>query len=141
MDNLMDVILTVDGPVYTAPISRALGELPAVDLALAYGWRPEGGDDQIPIAAVTLQPGRELSDRDIVAAVASLPQDQRPELIHVVPELPLTTWYRPMAGPLRERGIPDPADQDVQAWYLDRHAGVYRPLTEAAHARLASVAS
>ena len=31
---------------------------------------------------------------------------QRPHVVHVVAEIPLTTWHRPLAGPLRARGLP-----------------------------------
>ena len=44
LDNLAEVIRTADGPVFSAPIRDALGELPAVDLAVAYGVRPEGAE-------------------------------------------------------------------------------------------------
>ena len=43
VDSVGDVIRTADGPVFTAPIRDALGELPAVDLAVAYGVSPDGG--------------------------------------------------------------------------------------------------
>ena len=39
LDGAGDVIRTAHGAVYTAPIREALGELPAVDLAVAYGVR------------------------------------------------------------------------------------------------------
>jgi putative long chain acyl-CoA synthase len=54
--------------------------------------------------------------------------------VHVVDEIPVTTWFRPLTGPLREAGIPEPGDGRV-VWY--RSTGDrYRPLTEAAHKRL-----
>lgn len=42
VDSLGDVVLTGDGPAYTVPIRDALGDIPAVDLAVAYGVLPEG---------------------------------------------------------------------------------------------------
>ncbi len=45
----------------------------------------------------------------------------------------MTTWYRPLTGPLREAGIPEPGEG---VWYLDRGGKTYRPLTDAARRRL-----
>ncbi len=44
IDGVTDVIHTADGPVFTGPIRNALGDLPAVDLAVAYGVEPQGSD-------------------------------------------------------------------------------------------------
>jgi putative long chain acyl-CoA synthase len=60
--------------------------------------------------------------------------------VHVVDEIPVTTWYRPMTSSLRGAGIPEP-DEARQAWYLDASGEVYRPLTDAAHRRLAARAA
>ena len=43
LDGASDVIRTAQGAVFTAPIREALGELPAVDLAVAYGVRLSDG--------------------------------------------------------------------------------------------------
>jgi putative long chain acyl-CoA synthase len=136
VDNLTDVIHTADGPVFTGPIRDALGTLPCVDLAVAYGVLPAGREHHTAVAAVTLLAGGELKARDLTAALAVLPRTERPSLVHVVDEIPVTTWYRPLTGPLRERGLPEPGE-GVQAWYLDSAKDVYKPLTAAAHKRLA----
>ena len=34
----------------------------------------------------------------------------RPAVVHVVDEIPVTTWYRPITAPLREAGVPQPSD-------------------------------
>src|SRR5205807_739935 len=54
VDNLAEVVRTVDGPVFTGPIRDALGDIPAVDLVVAYGVTPAGAEHQVAIAAVTL---------------------------------------------------------------------------------------
>jgi putative long chain acyl-CoA synthase len=139
VDSLADVIRTVDGPVFTAPIRDVLGDLPAVDLAVAYGVAPNGGPEQVAIAAVTLWPGEELGAQELARALQALPPAERPAIVHVVDEIPVTTWFRPMTGPLREAGIPAP-DGGRAAWYRDG-GDRYRPLTEAAHKRLAGHAA
>jgi putative long chain acyl-CoA synthase len=136
VDGIADVIRTVNGPVFTAPIRDALGELPAVDLAVAYGVVPSGGEHEIAVAAITLRAGRETNASDLSAALSVLPRAQRPALVRVVERIPVTTWFRPMTVPLRVEGIAEPGE-GVQAWYLDRSGEHYRPLTAAARRRLA----
>jgi putative long chain acyl-CoA synthase len=136
LDGVYDVIHTATGAVLAAPIRDALGDLPAVDLAVAYGLRPCAGGHELAAAAVTLRPGHELSAETVIRALSELQDGHRPAVVHVVDEIPVTTWYRPLTAPLRAAGIPAPAEGRV--WYLDRGGRRYRPLTEAARRRLSS---
>jgi putative long chain acyl-CoA synthase len=135
VDGVGDVIRTGNGPVFTTPIRDALGEIRAVDLAVAYGVLPPGGEHRVPMAAVTLRDGRELGPREISRAMGQLPFDQRPLIVQAVDRIPVTTWFRPLTGPLREAGIPEPGE-GVRAWYLDASGERYRALTGAARKRL-----
>jgi putative long chain acyl-CoA synthase len=135
VDGVGDVIRTAEGPVYTTPIRDALAEIPAVDLALAYGVRPDEGQPEVAVAAVTLRPERSLSARDVGQALAALPREGRPAVVHVVDHIPVTTWFRPQTEKLREAGIPEPGPT-VDAWYLDASGEKYRPLSAAARRRL-----
>jgi putative long chain acyl-CoA synthase len=140
VDAVSEVIRTVHGPVFTAPIRDALGDLPAVDLAVAYGVAGNGSEHQLAVAAATLRSGHELGARELAGALRELQVRQRPAIVRVVETIPVTTWFRPLTAPLREEGIPEPG-QEVQAWYLDGSGQTYRPLTEAAHRRLAGQAA
>jgi putative long chain acyl-CoA synthase len=135
VDGVADVIGTASGPVFTSPIRDALYDLPAIDLAVAYGVRPDDGSTELAVAAVTLRPGHELTARELAAATATLEAHHRPAVVAVVDRIPVTTWYRPLTGPLREAGLPEPSARGG-AWYLDGSGRVYRPLTEAARRRL-----
>jgi putative long chain acyl-CoA synthase len=145
LDTAGDVIRTAAGPVFTTPIRDALGTLPAIDLAVAYGVPGRGGHE-LAVAAVTLRHGHghghghELDARSLSAALRSLPAYERPAVVRVVDEIPVTTWYRPLTGPLREQGVPEPREGE-QAWYLDRGGKTYRPLTATARGRLARPSS
>src|SRR5205807_57096 len=119
---------TADGPVFSAPIRDALGELPGVDLAVAYGVRPDGAEQELAIAAVTLRKGHRLNARELGRALGGVPAEQRPSIVQVVKEIPVTTWYRPITAPLREAGVPRPGETR-QAWYRDAQKDAYRPLT------------
>ncbi|MFZ1993759.1 MAG: hypothetical protein WAU75_06585 [Solirubrobacteraceae bacterium] len=67
-------------------------------------------------------------------ALAGLPDGGRPAVVHVIDEMPVTTRFRPLTRPLRQAGLPQPAEGRV--WYLDRGGRRYRPLTGAARKRL-----
>jgi putative long chain acyl-CoA synthase len=139
VDGIGDVIRTSAGLVFTAPIRDALGDLPAVDLAVAYGVEANGGPDQVAVAAVTLRAGAEVAAQELTRALEVLPLAERPAIVHVVERIPVTTWFRPLTGPLRAAGIPQAGD-GRPAWSLDSNDGRYRPLAEAEHDRLASQA-
>ena len=106
LDGAFDVIRTAHGAVFTTPIREALGDLPAVDLAVAYGLAAGHGRAELAVAAVTLRAGYELDARELTHAMRGLARDERPAIVHVVDEIPVTTWYRPIAGPLRDAGLP-----------------------------------
>ena len=134
LDSVQDVIHTAAGPVFAAPIRDALGDLPAIDLAVSYGLRVAAGAPEIAVAAATLREGHELGPEMISRAFADLEPAQRPAVVQVVDKIPVTTWFRPLTAPLREAGLP--AAGDGSAWYLDRGGRRYRPLTAAARQRL-----
>jgi putative long chain acyl-CoA synthase len=140
VDGVADVIHSAHGPVFTTAIRDVVGEIPAVDLALAYGVRAQEGGPEIAVAAVTLRGGRSLSTRELSQALARTPRERRPAVVHVVERIPLTTWYRPVTKALREAGIPEPGP-GVRAWYLDASGETYRPLSAAARRRLMRAAS
>ena len=116
VDGAGDVIRTADGPVFTTPIRDALSDIPAVDLAVAYGVA--SGEAEVAVAAVTLRAGHELHGREVGRALRSLPELERPAIVRVLPRIPVTTWFRPLTDSLREEGIPAPV-QSGPAWYRD----------------------
>jgi putative long chain acyl-CoA synthase len=141
VDSVADVIRTAAGPVFTGPIRDALGDLPAVDGAVVYGVTPDGGEHPIAVAAVTLRPSdglrgaTELQPADLAAALAPIPAPERPAIIHVVDQIPVTTWFRPLTSSLRAAGIPQ-SGAGNRAWYRDGSGDRYRSLTDAARKRL-----
>jgi putative long chain acyl-CoA synthase len=135
VDGVGDVIHSARGPVFSTPIRDALGEIDAVDLALAYGVAAGGAAAEIAVAALTLRQGSVLRARELTHALSALPPEERPAVVHVLPRIPVTTWFRPRTDGLREAGIPEPGE-GVQAWYLDGTGEQYRPLSAAARRRL-----
>ena len=43
---------------------------------------------------------------DLTEAVAAMPVGLPPDIVHVVPEMPLSASYRPTASALRAEGVP-----------------------------------
>ena len=83
------------------PIQDAIDDLDAVDLAVAYGVTGPGGT-QIPVAAVTLRRGAKLAPQELARSLSGLPEHERPMVVHVVREIALTTWYRPLTAKLTQ---------------------------------------
>jgi putative long chain acyl-CoA synthase len=133
VDHAQAAIHTARGVVYAFPIHDALGGLPAIDLSVVYAV--DGPEGALAVAAVTLRDGHELTPADLTATLTGLDAGCRPDLVHVVDEIPVTTWYRPMIGALREAGVPR-VRRPARAWALDRERDVYVPLTAAARRRL-----
>ncbi len=127
VDRAAALIRTEHGHVPAFPIIDALGDLEAIDLAVVYGVPdPDAGADRaLAIAAVTLLRRGELDDELLAEALSGLPAAERPDLVHVVDEIPVTTWYRPAAGSLRAAGVPGGAGvwrRDGEAYVEDRAA-------------------
>ncbi len=143
VDHVPALMKTERGLVAATPIIDALYDLPAVDLAIAYGVRPKDDcADEIAITAITVRKGMTLDVGDIEDALGVLSVDQRPTVVHVVQEIPVTTWYRPTSGPLRAAGVPTPPPSGAPktVWIRETGRAGYKPLTAAARKRLVGAA-
>jgi putative long chain acyl-CoA synthase len=125
------VMRTAHGTVYAEPITDAVGMIDAVDLAVTYGV-PVGGR-QVALTAVMLRPGASISSADLTEALTALPAGGPPDIVHIVPRMPLSASYRPVVGGLRFEGIPKASRN---AWYLDHATRRYKRLTIAAQAEI-----
>ena len=125
MDNRRNVVQSARGPMFTQPIRDALADLDQVDLTVAYAVR--AGEHELALAAVTLRDVGEITPSDLSAALSVLPREQRPHIVHVVDEIPLSRWYRPDPAGLRDMGIPTATDQ---VWHYSWELDVYVPLTQ-----------
>ena len=132
VDHAGSLIRTERGAVATVPIEDALGDLECVGLVAAYGLGE--APRQRAVAAVTLRRGQKLRGEDLDAALAEL-GDGRPDVVRVVKDIPLTTWYRPIRGALAEQGL-RPATSRRPVWRLDPDTDTYRPLDAVTAARL-----
>ncbi len=107
IDSITTLIRTKDGPVAPTPIRDALWSIPAVDLAVCFDVPDPDSAEDLIVAAVKPRDGEKLGPADLTDALSVLPDRGRPHFVRVVKEIPVTTWYRPITGPLRELGVPE----------------------------------
>ncbi|MFH5211982.1 acyl-CoA synthetase [Antrihabitans sp. NCIMB 15449] len=131
VDNKHTVVKAPRGPVYTQPIVDQLDEIGEVDLAVAYGV--ESGNTQYAVAAVTVRAGADLPIEVVSEALRGLPSNDRPDLVHIVDQIPVSSTFRPSARELRTAGLPKPGPT---TWCYDGHDGAYKELTEEVASRL-----
>ncbi|MEE4025915.1 AMP-binding protein [Gordonia sp. PKS22-38] len=133
LGSLDSIIRTSDGPVYVPPVEQSLSRMPTTDQVVAYGVGEPGR--QIAVAALTLRPNRKtdsLTVTQLRIALGELGAHQRPHLIHVVDEIPVSDAYRPVSSGFARRGLPHPG---AKVWYRDSE-GHYRRYTRSAAATL-----
>jgi putative long chain acyl-CoA synthase len=123
---LVDPIGSLVGGVPGSPARRALGAAEPVDLVVTYGLAGR------LVAALSPRRGHEVTADVLTAALRPLADEERPAVVRVVDEVPVTTWYRPRVAELRAQGLPE--DGTAFAW--DRGRRAYRPLSAAARRRL-----
>ena len=124
VDHAAALIGTAAGTVSPRTVEDALGSCAAVDLAACY---PVAGK---AVAAVLLRPGAQLETRAITQALASIEPADRPDLVHVVESMPVTSWHRPDAAALAAAGLPTGIG-GTAVWARNRHGG-YRAVKAAA---------
>ena len=125
VDNRNTVIQSARGPVFCQPICDALADIAEIDLAVVYPVATEAQD--VAVAAVTVGEGGVLTAGMLTTALGSLPQDQRPVIVHIVERMPLTPSYRPLSTALRAAGLPAPGES---TWYHNFDDGHYRHSAE-----------
>lgn len=124
-----EVIRTSTGPVLPAPVAAVFEEIPRVTSSVAYPLPGKNGDE---IVVVAVSARKDLGAATITAAAWRLPEEQRPAIVHLLEEMPLSSAGRPAGTVVRRAGI----DLQRPAWRYDARRDEYRPLTPAMLARL-----
>jgi putative long chain acyl-CoA synthase len=126
VDGVDDVVQGPKAAVATIPVEDVLTEhLDFIDLAAVYGARSADGAPEIVVAALILRPGAKLDPRELRRVVeAHLEESQRPAIVRVSAELPLTAGQRTRKRALREQGL---SDADDNLWLAPGEAA-YVPL-------------
>ncbi|QDQ97781.1 AMP-binding protein [Tomitella fengzijianii] len=134
IDTVEGVVHGVDGPVYRMPVADALGRLPEVTGAVAYGV--DAGGAQVAVAAVTVRAGDVVQASDLDEAVSVLPAGNRPAVVRVVESIPRTAWYRPIGSGFAAEGLPA---EGSGVFGYDRDSGHYAVLTPELRSSLIAV--
>ncbi|MGC5246395.1 AMP-binding protein [Gordonia sp. DT219] len=122
-------VLSADGIVYLLPLEQALSRVDGVDQVAAYGVGEPG--NQLAVVAVTLLPTAtrdSLTVTKLRVALGEFPSAERPHLIRVVDDIPVSNSYRPQVTELVRAGLPKPG---AKIWYRDEE-GRYRRYTRSA---------
>ncbi|MGC4964179.1 AMP-binding protein [Gordonia sp. DT101] len=121
------VIRSTPGPIYIPPIEFALSQVRGVDQVAVYGIGEPG--HELAVAAVTTRRRGDRAESLTVSALriglGALPAEERPHLIWVVDEIPVSDSYRPLATRFARMGLPRPG---ARVWYRDID-GRYRRYT------------
>ncbi|WP_042263310.1 acyl-CoA synthetase [Nocardia brasiliensis] len=126
IDRKDTVIHTARGPVFGQPIVDVLNDVTAIDMEVAYGL--DTGKNCIAVAAVCVRKGFHLEPKDVTEALRALDPDQRPDVVHVVAEIPRSASYRPSTRAVQAAGRPEPGPD---TWWYNRTSDAYEILTEA----------
>jgi len=131
LGNRPTLMRTPRGVVFPEAVTDVLSGIRAVDLAVTYGVDVRGRT--VAVTALLLRPGMSVTAADLSEAVSGMALGLAPDIVHVVPDLPLSASYRPTASALRAAGLPKPSRN---SWYLDVDTGRYKRFTAAARAQL-----
>jgi putative long chain acyl-CoA synthase len=117
------------GAVPTIEIEdRLSGMIDWIDLIAVYGVKPLPGVGEIPIAAITVRPGAKFDPVELRRAVESqLLGPQRPVVVRIIDELPMTAGHRTRKRVLREDGLGLEGGSGQTLWLAPTEAG-YVPL-------------
>ena len=147
VDYVRDVIQSEDGAVATVEIENLLAEhAEEIDLVAVYGVpkssvaQLDSDEHDLVVAAVTLRPGKKLDPvafRHLVER--QLRPSQRPSVVRIVHEMPVTGGYRIRKRALRAEGLGFGDDaRSEETWWLAPQSDCYQPLE---HSRVGDLAT
>jgi putative long chain acyl-CoA synthase len=141
VDQLADVIRGSQGAVPTIEIEEQLcSALDWIDLVAVYGVRPSGATAEVTTAAIVLRPEAECDRTKLRQVVESqLMAQQRPIVVRILRELPMTAGHRTRKSVLRADGF-GLGEAESETLWLAPGESAYTPLAENDEASLAMIA-
>lgn len=111
-----DLIIRGGHNIDPAPIEDALLDHPAVTAAAAVGW-PDRHSGEVPVAYVSLLPGTDTTEEDLVSwAAERVPEKAAaPKSVLVIDEIPLTLVGKPYKPELRRLATEGAAKDELAA--------------------------
>ena len=147
VDYVRDVIQSEDGAVATVEIEDLLAEhAEELDLVAVYGVPKssiaelDSDEHDLVVAAVTLRPGEKLDPAAFRRLVErQLRPSQRPSVVRIVHEMPITGGHRIRKRALRAEGLGFGDDARAEeTWWLAPQSDCYQPLE---HSRVGDLAT
>jgi putative long chain acyl-CoA synthase len=129
VDHVGDVIHGQHGAVPTIEIEdRLSGLIDWIDLIAVYGVKPLPAAGEIPVAAIAVRPGEKFDPVELRRVVESqLQGPQRPVVVRIIDELPMTAGHRTRKRVLREAGLGLEGGSGQTLWLAPAEAA-YAPL-------------
>ncbi len=125
VERVDDLVRTPKGRLFCLPVEDALYTLREVSLCAVYGAASRDDSFQRLHASIVERSGEELSASALDHALAGLRAEERPELIMVRPELPMSDGFRPNKSLLQTWEAVDPGHVE-RCFQLDRQSARYR---------------
>jgi putative long chain acyl-CoA synthase len=117
-----EIVDTADGPVLPGPVAAVFEELPSVTSAVTYSRPGKKGKD---VLCVALSVRKDIGPAAVTSAAWRLPANARPAIVHVLPEMILSSAGRPAGTAVAREAV----DLDRSAWRWDSTKDEYRPLS------------
>jgi putative long chain acyl-CoA synthase len=121
VDSHSSLIRSAEGALSPRVVENALGLVDAVDLVACYPMVDSDNGTACAHVALTLRRGHELGTTELNRALQAVPAHDRPGYVHVIDEMPVTSWFRPSISDL-QTGVAHRS----QTWRLNRRTGRYR---------------
>lgn len=125
VDSVAALVTTKRGVAAPAVSRRALENVPAVDLCVAYGIEVRRTHQLV--CAATVRNGTSITADDLSQAFDRLSPHQWPDYVQVVQNIEVTTWHRPVSSRLQRAGVPKPSTRR-QVWRLSSDGTSYTQL-------------
>ena len=104
VDRLDNMVRTSAGPVATPHVEDALYAVTEVELAVAFGGRPDGASADVVVSSVT---SREPLDAERLTEklTTMLEPHELPQVVRRVATIAMTEGFRPIKATARDHGV------------------------------------
>lgn len=131
VDKAENLIRSKEERLPTLPIENVVWQLESISVAAAYGLAIEGYDYEVPAVAVLLRKKARFSPGALAELVTQqLDKRNRPVVIRIMAELPMTLGQQVQKQALRNQGLPDIALQKGRSYWFNEKRRKYEPLNQ-----------
>ncbi len=140
VDRISNLIRTKDDWLPTLTIENAAWQLDCVSAVAAYGLSLDGNEYEVPSVAIQLRAKAKFSVHEFSETVAKeLDAKNRPAVVRIVDNLPMTPGQQIKKSILQTENIPDAALQRGKSYWFNPEAEQYEPLNKTSFTKLKKV--